>query len=217
MKREHIDKSRIVIPDPYHWFPLTENANDVMGNWSGWGIIGSGNTYTSDGLFFNGTNSSLYKRNSNESNSLYVTTSVKTKLTELQSGGVYSVMRVSFGGTNFFTWDYPPDWSHVSDKINFGTLNMAATTTYNDIRVTAGDWFTFTSVQNFTNNQTWSYINGVKYMYFNNCISQSLSQQEFMVGYIYNNGSPIRYLKNAYLKDLRVWNTILTDEQISAL
>jgi len=212
MKREHIDKSPIVIPEPYIWFPFTSNATDsegVIGT-----LNGSCSGYSNDGAYFIGSGG-LYKTNLNILASNLNTLSLQIKFDNIVPTDVTTILQiVKSGNVNGLNMYHAPSWGqdlnlacYTTGSTIIGTLSLTS------VPFIAGEWYTLTIRQSFSVPKTELWVNGVKRNTFNTTYSQSFVFNGIYVG---KNTSSVRVFKG-HIKNLRMWNVELTDEQIAAL
>ena len=212
MKREETQQTPIVIPEPVYWFPLTTNANDVMGNFPGWSYTG-GVTYSDSGAYFN-RSAQIYNYNLNIVNSNFQTFSFKVMITSVYSSGIYTMYNLDIGNANTGVGALiAPDWggNFVSNPYYNGSYDTGLSQP--QFPWVANQYFTFTYRQDFSSKME-LFVDGVLKGTANISIPSTVVMKRLSLGTHPNNSSR-KFL--GYIKDFKAWNIILTDEQIAAL
>ncbi|MBR4537205.1 MAG: hypothetical protein IKO62_11260 [Bacteroidales bacterium] len=211
MRREH-ELEQSVIPEPVHWFPLTQNNGDIMGNFPVWSYS-IGITYSDNGGFFNG-NAYAYKTLANIPNTNFQTFSVQIMLPTVYSSGIYTLFNFDVGNTNTGIGALiAPDWG--GDLIDNPTYNGNTNTdlSIGSIPWIANTWYTLVWRQDFTT-KTELFVNGSLRSSTTIYIPSNVVYSRVYIGTHPNNSN--RKFKG-YIKNIRMWDCYLTDEQIAAL
>lgn len=205
--------SRIHLPDPLYWFPFTNNANDIMGNFGYWNYTNNV-TYSSNGAYFNGRGG-IYKSNLSVQNGNFTTIHLKFMLPQLYTSGIYAIVKFINSNTKNINTMYAPDWSQdLNASVYNGNTATPGILSVSSIPLVANRFYALTIRQNFPNGITELFIDGQRLTTCNVIISQSTMIYSIYVGI--NSNSQYRYFKG-YIKDLRFYNTVLDDVQISML
>ena len=211
MKREHKENKSVIVPDPVYWFPLTADANDVMGNWIGWSTI-SGVTYSSNGAYFNGSQK-IEKTNASISHANFHTFSVEVMFPQLYATGLYCMFKYACTRYNTFNaFNYAPGWSQ---DLNCATYynNSYGVLSISSVPFVANQFYTLLVRYNYDTGMSELFIDGVLRNSATKVIPASETVNNVYIGV--NNGTD-RYFKG-YIRNVRMWNVMLTDEQISML
>lgn len=219
MRREHIHKSSIFIPEPYVECPFTSSADDIKGHLSWTNAVNL--SYSSNGASFNGSSSYLRCQNQLKLEKIK-TVSYLVKFNRVPTDGISSTWMslhyfMSYSYYNYAS--YYGIFQHYSNE-NAELTNNARTNTYSaaDNTLTTpfgstltGVWYRITFRRN-SNNTTDLWIDNYHKL-VNYAIPDSY-YSDIVFGKLYPNN--IRYL-DGDIKDFRIWDVELTDEQISSL
>ena len=219
MKKQHIRQQPIVIPEPYVECPFTSNANDIKGHLSWTNAVNL--SYSSDGASFNGSSSYLRCQNQLKLEKIK-TVSYLVKFNRIPTDGVSSTWMALHYFMSYSYYNYASYYSifqHYSNE-NVELTNNVRTNSYSaaDNTLTTpfgstltGMWYRITFRRN-SNNTTDLWIDEL-HKVVNYAIPDSY-YSDIVFGKLYPNN--IRYL-DGNIKDLRIWDVELTDEQIASL
>ena len=219
MKREHIQHSSIVIPEPYVECPFTSNANDIKGHLSWSNAVNL--TYSSDGAAFNGSSSYLRNRNQLKLEKIK-TFSYLVKFNTIPIDGNSNTWHTAHyilcnNNSNYRYYSYLQHYSGedveltncMTDGNGFSTAVNVLTTTFGSTVV--GQWYRMTFRRNSNTTDVWI---DLLHKTINRAVTNDNYYADIFFGKMENQNK--RYL-DGNIKDLRIWDVELTDEQITAL
>lgn len=219
-RREHIQQSSIVIPEPYVECPFTNNAADIKGHLAWDNVVNV--TFTNGCANFNG--SSSYLRS--QKHIPFSKIKTVTYLVKFNVVPAVDAPSSTWQALHYFqAYDYYNYAAYYSILQNYspesvGLTNNARSTSYSAANNTltnsvgstqAGVWYRITFRRN-PNNTTDLWIDNLTRT-VNASIPDNYSP-DIIFGKLYPNN--IRWLNGA-IKDFRIWDIELTDEQIAAL
>lgn len=200
------------LPEPKYWFPFTENNSDIMGNFPSWSSS-TGVTYSDNGAYFNG-NAYMQKTSASIPNSNLQTFSFQTMLPTVYSYGIYTMFNFDAGNTNTGIGALiAPDWGLelIDNPAYNGSSNSDLSLA--SVPWTANTWCTLVWRQDFST-KIELFINGTLRASTSIVIPSSVNYSRFYIG-THPNNTNRKY--KGYIKNVRMWDTSLTDEQIAAL
>lgn len=217
MKREHSNQESI--PQPYIHCPFTSDVLDIYGHLT-W-TEQNGITFSDGCANFNGSSSYLRARNV-LSLSHIKTVSYLVKFNTIPTDGQSSTWQSCHYFQSYSYYNYAAYYGILQEFSAgpYGLSNAARSTSYSDSQNTlttsfgstqTGTWYRMTFRRN-SDNTTDVWIDALR-KHINAYIPDSY-QSDIFFGKLYPNN--IRFL-NGGVKELKIWDVELTDEQIAQL
>lgn len=205
----------IIVPQPYLWYPLTANSTDIIrGRTSTPSNIQS---YDDRGAYFNGAS---YINLGAQLNSLQKTIYLEINADVYVSTDVETVYKAQYGtgsssSTTMYLFMPCPAWAPNS-YANFGTIISGNFTTWNISDVIEDGTYYKICIRQNTDGTTscyCSYQNGT----YSGTYSQSIADSISLYTYLGTNGGGYNRYFKGYMRNLKMWDLQLSDEQINSL
>lgn len=203
MRREH-ELEQSVIPEPVHWFPLTSDGNDNIGSL----IRVSGSpTYTSDGAYFTGVSSHTLRYN-NVPLSDFKTISFDVKFSS--KSGLRKMFTLFYNNTSQYGSIAGWDWGSVSPAqfLNGDSIWHSSTVVNDDWNI--NEWYKITI--RITDSDTDVFVNKTYLTSLGTAYNRNYNHTLYIGG---RETSGREFY--GYIRDFKMWNVALTNEQISIL
>lgn len=203
MRRQHKQEDAVVVPTPVHWFPYTSNGNDIIGSLT----PASGSpTYGADGAVFTARGAEKLRYNN------VPLTDFKTIAMDVRfsvATGLRQFLKLYYSNTQQYGLIAAWDWSNVSYQFWNGSSTV---NTFSDpsSNYTVGVWYKV--VMRIGANNTDVFVNGVYRGSVGAVYSQNYNHTMYVGG---RETSGREFYGN--VRDLKMWNVALTDEQIAPL
>ena len=218
-RREHIQQSSIVIPEPYVECPFTSSAADIKGHLSWTNAVNL--SYSSNGASFNGSSSYLRCKNQLKLEKIK-TVSYLVKFNSIPIDGNSNTWNTAHyilcnNNTNYRYYSYLQHYSGenveltncMTDGNGFSPEVNVLTTPFGSTVV--GQLYRMTFRRNSNTTDVW--IDEL-HKTINRAVTNDNYYADIFFGKMENQNK--RYL-DGNIKDLRIWDVMLTDEQIAAL
>lgn len=198
-------------PSPIHYFPFTQNATDVVGDWGT--LNGSCSGFSEEGAFFD-NNSIGFSKVVNAPNTEFTVIDFEFKVPAVYTSGVYALLRVLFNNDANINFYIAPDWGQELNASVYSKKNTYAALSLPTIPIIANTYHRITLRQNISSNSCDLFVDGVLRNSGNLCISADNIMQTMYIGRIENANT--RKFKG-HLRNLRFYDIELTNEQIAQL
>ena len=193
---------------PIHYFPFTENATDVVGDWGT--LNGNCSGFSEDGAYFN--NNTGFDKSVNATNTEFTVIDFEFKVPAVYTSGVYTLLRAEFDNNAMINFYIAPDWGQELNVTVYSAANVYANLSLVTIPIIANTYHRITLRQNISSNSCDLFIDGVIRSSGNLCISSDKALQVMYIGRIQNSG---KRLFNGHLRNLKFYDIELTNEQIT--
>lgn len=197
-------------PSPIHYFPFTQNATDVVGDWGT--LSGSCSGFSEEGAYFN--NNTGFNKAINAPNTEFTVIDFEFKVSTVYTSGLYTLLRCVFNNSAYINFYIAPDWGQELNSTVYSSSNTYAGLSLPTIPIIANNYHRITLRQNISSDSCDLFVDGVLRNSGNLCISSNNILQTLYIGRTENANTRIF---KGHLRNLKFYDIELTNEQIAQL
>lgn len=208
MRREHmIEQTPVVIPTPKYWFPLTSDAVDIIQGKTK--ASGNAYSYSSEGAYFTASSSQTLRYN-NIAMQDFTTVSLEVK--SATTSGLRKPLTFYASNQQQIGTIYSYDWGSITLCQFLNGNSTWYSENFAPNYFTTTNWNTITFRFNRSINTTSVFLNGNLVETLQQAYSQNTNHRLYIGGRETSGREFYGYIRN-----VKLWDVELTDEQIAAL